>query len=702
MESGSLSLDWKKLFVGSKYQSLDFFSPELRDGVATVKPPPEVIDEGIDDWNHALVGQFIGLAPSFGSTERIIEMIWGKSSQVLENEPWHVQKKPLILRNWVPGMQKLSFDLSFMPIWVQLCNVPLELYSQKGLSYIASALGNPLYMDSITASKERLEFAKVCVEIEAGGVIPDFIHVVLKDGSSRSKSGGKKDINTIESGSKEIMPVNATVSMGITEITNTSKEEASESNVDVAMKNTVNSLQNLSADMSTTEIQEKTVSSEHGKAHVDEGNGINPLQEVVHSRDFSSLRDSLKNKAKGRKKYVVGSSSKMEVVADGPRKARVASMGVAIFLNDIKTKKKDHIEKAKSMCFRNVRGINNPLKHLKVLRRLDSCSVDVFYLMESCIIRDNSGSFSSALSGDWNFVENYDFVDGGRLIVENDIGSSSWVIGVDFNIIAKAEKNSDFDVMRVHCTSNMKDFQECLEGLDLMDHPFLGPLFTWSNKQEGSYLARKLDRVLVNDQRLLDYPESFVEFKAQGVSDHCLGLLWTQKGVMTKYPLPFKFFNCWTGHEKFLATRLLDYPESFVEFKAQGVSDHCLGLLWTQKGVMTKYPLPFKFFNCWTGHEKFLATVRDFWQGQCGGSAMSYLFNKLRNLKPLLKEFNKEYFSDISGRFSNKSAELEKIQIFNLAHTDKRRIDDERRIHVELVDLEVAESEFYRQKAKVH
>ncbi|XP_038993244.1 uncharacterized protein LOC120116935 [Hibiscus syriacus] len=118
----------------------------MRDGVATVIPPPEV--------------------------------------KVLDNGPWHVQNKPLVLRNWVPGMQKLSFDLSFMPIWIQLYNVPLELYSRKGLSYIASALGNPLFMDSVTASKNRLEFAKVCVEVEDGVVIPDIIHVILSDGSS--------------------------------------------------------------------------------------------------------------------------------------------------------------------------------------------------------------------------------------------------------------------------------------------------------------------------------------------------------------------------------------------------------------------------------------------------------------------------------------------------------------------------------------
>ncbi|KAK8658001.1 hypothetical protein V6N13_036217 [Hibiscus sabdariffa] len=70
-----------------------------------------------------------------------------------------------------------------MPVWVQLYNVPLELFSRKGLSYISSALGVPLYMDLIMASRERLEFAKVCIEVDAGRRLPRTIPVKLQDKS---------------------------------------------------------------------------------------------------------------------------------------------------------------------------------------------------------------------------------------------------------------------------------------------------------------------------------------------------------------------------------------------------------------------------------------------------------------------------------------------------------------------------------------
>ncbi|MBA0849464.1 hypothetical protein Goshw_016372 [Gossypium schwendimanii] len=47
-----------------------------------------------------------------------------------------------------------------MPVWIQLSRVPLELFTRKGISYVVSALGKPLYMDGITTSEQRLAFAK--------------------------------------------------------------------------------------------------------------------------------------------------------------------------------------------------------------------------------------------------------------------------------------------------------------------------------------------------------------------------------------------------------------------------------------------------------------------------------------------------------------------------------------------------------------
>ncbi|XVE49273.1 hypothetical protein DITRI_Ditri01bG0069800 [Diplodiscus trichospermus] len=97
--------------------------------------------------------------------------------------PWHIQNKPIIIQKWDPGLRTLEFNMAKLPIWVQLSHIPLELFAQRGISYIASALGNPFYMDRFTASQQRLAFAKVCVEIDAKMEIPKMIDVALRDGT---------------------------------------------------------------------------------------------------------------------------------------------------------------------------------------------------------------------------------------------------------------------------------------------------------------------------------------------------------------------------------------------------------------------------------------------------------------------------------------------------------------------------------------
>ncbi|GMI71454.1 hypothetical protein like AT3G31430 [Hibiscus trionum] len=177
--AASSGADWRKLFVGSSDQSLDFCPS---DGV--VAPPADVFDEGSQVWRFALVGQFLGRAPSFGALQKIAGILWGKQGAVevssvgenlvvfrfvnstvrdwvFENGPWHFQNKPLILRRWEPNLSSLDFKLDRLPVWFHLWGIPLELFSRRGLSYIASAIGCPLYMDSTTASRQRLAYAKV-------------------------------------------------------------------------------------------------------------------------------------------------------------------------------------------------------------------------------------------------------------------------------------------------------------------------------------------------------------------------------------------------------------------------------------------------------------------------------------------------------------------------------------------------------------
>ncbi|XP_039068832.1 uncharacterized protein LOC120215148 [Hibiscus syriacus] len=593
LEAHALKLDWRKLFVGTEEQSLDFFPPEVLDGTTTVKLPLTVFEEGIAEWNSATVGQFIGATPNFESMQRIINSLWGKSSPV----------------------KKLDFDLSVMPVWFHLYNAPLELYSRKGLSYISSALGNPLYMDSITASRKRLEYAKVCVEIIAGFRIPEEVNVALKNGSlatikvfvpwlpkscsccrtfghlanrcavsqkvkhevkvwrekgissSELCDKGKMDSIVIQSSSHVLsdLPLG---SLALQDLPGISHLVVVDGSIRVDDSNKVESASVVcKEDPKIAYEGECVVAGSVGLDHtlsssLVEEVALKVLQEDTCSvGDFPTLKDSMASnkKARGRKKGNTGSSSKFESLAeggvlDGPRKARVASLGVAALLNKIKSKKRNLVDKAKISG--NVgTGSGRKQWSFSILSASDQ---------------------SLSIAGNIN---------GCRTLITAVYGSNSG--------IGRRDESSDFESLGVHSSSDMEDFQDCLGDLDLLDHHFLGPTFTWSNRQDKGFLARKLDRILVNPEWL-------------------------------------------TAH-----------PDSFAEFKAQGASDHCLGMIWTQNDALARRPKPFKFFNGWTSNVGFMGVVKLSWLEQCAGNPMQRQFSKLKRLKPRLKELNKEHFSDI-------------------------------------------------------
>lgn len=85
----------------------------------------------------------------------------------------------------------------------------------------------------------------------------------------------------------------------------------------------------------------------------------------------------------------------------------------------------------------------------------------------------------------------------------------------------------------------------------MLDLNFSGCFFTWSNKSEGSnFLARKLDRVLVNEEWLCKFGKTCVNFPPGGVSDHSPTVI-TVGTLLSFGPKPFKFFNYWLEHKNY-------------------------------------------------------------------------------------------------------------------------------------------------------
>lgn len=121
-----------------------------------------------------------------------------------------------------------------------------------------------------------------------------------------------------------------------------------------------------------------------------------------------------------------------------------------------------------------------------------------------------------------------------------------WLIMGDFNAVLRDDERSNCITPNSRYYS--QDLWECCAANGLVDAPFTGSVFTWTDRTVWS----KLDRVMVNHEWLhLDYccNASFLPITLD--SDHSLCLANILKSITPKAK-PFKFFNMWCGHSDFI------------------------------------------------------------------------------------------------------------------------------------------------------
>ncbi|XP_071680193.1 uncharacterized protein [Lolium perenne] len=138
------------------------------------------------------------------------------------------------------------------------------------------------------------------------------------------------------------------------------------------------------------------------------------------------------------------------------------------------------------------------------------------------------------------------------------------------NVMISSEMEDEHIGIRDRADSQMALFRECLDDCGLTDLGFIGPKFTWNNRQsEDDHVKVRLDRAVANAGFMEIYDDCVVENIVTTTSDHLAISITLSKLNEIKYKAPvqtgFRFEAAWL--------RAPDYKEVFEKAWTVNASD---------------------------------------------------------------------------------------------------------------------------------
>lgn len=104
------------------------------------------------------------------------------------------------------------------------------------------------------------------------------------------------------------------------------------------------------------------------------------------------------------------------------------------------------------------------------------------------------------------------------LATHSAIANKPWAVLGDFNQILNNREHSTAE--ETSLSRGMRQLNDCLITSNLDDLTFCGNTYTWWNYRAAEPIAKKLDRVLVNEDCSVLVPESYGYFGKPDFSDH--------------------------------------------------------------------------------------------------------------------------------------------------------------------------------------
>ncbi|KAL0726876.1 hypothetical protein Bca4012_022969 [Brassica carinata] len=181
-----------------------------KEGEKVVEIPDEVMEKVNHLWEDYLIGKFLDTAPHVAKVHATVNRIWnqgdrkslidvhvvdettmkfkvmdpGTRTRILKRGMWSIGNIPMVITKWIPDEMKEKPEITAIPLWVHLKNVPMNMYSWQGLSFIASAAGFPVRLHPETAACSNFKVAKIFVNADLTKELPTKINFTKNGVSS--------------------------------------------------------------------------------------------------------------------------------------------------------------------------------------------------------------------------------------------------------------------------------------------------------------------------------------------------------------------------------------------------------------------------------------------------------------------------------------------------------------------------------------
>ncbi|XP_074299820.1 uncharacterized protein LOC141630990 [Silene latifolia] len=435
--------------------------------------------------------------------------------------------KPVIIKEWTPDAVLIKHDVQKVPVCMKLHGLEVKFWGNACLRKLSEEVGRYIKCDDATANRSFFGYARVLIEVQIGQEFPK--ELLFKD-----ELGSIQKVRV----DYDWLPLLCTQCKGMGHDTAQCRKAEGVKPVKRVWKpktkaDAVPKTEKVTQVPATPVVTPVAVSTPHSAS----AQVVTPAVPVPKVTEEPSLP-----------RRILSRMMRQEI----PDSRQYSPQGIT-FLDALNMTISRSVGIGKR-SFRKIQLENGKHKggRIWLIWQPSQFVVTVKYITDQLI---HSSVYDKLRNINFHFTIVYGLnKDKERKSLWEDLGlirngvTSAWMVCGDFNSLMHLDERVGGTTVSWNEVMPMRDM---VAKCDLVELKTMGALFTWNNKHKhSSKVYSKIDRVLIDDTWLKQFPDCFAHFLLEGLFDHCPCLIQFhneggRKGV------PFKYFNMWSMLDNF-------------------------------------------------------------------------------------------------------------------------------------------------------